>query len=74
MNINLLRVMAFRYALGRQTYVVSEMVRELISHWGEILEYQCLILRDIKEAISSGRAGSEYDVHQWERVLALEEK
>jgi hypothetical protein len=65
---------AFRYALGRKTYVVSSVVNEILKHWDEFpkgkKEIYC---REIKEAIKEKRAGMDCDVKQWKRVLEREE-
>ena len=65
--------MAFRYALGRSTYAVTELVDTLIDKWTEMpLEYQELIKHEIAAAIEAGNAGMEMDVEQWKKVLNLQ--
>ncbi len=65
--------MAFRYALGRMTYVVGEVSDTIIRKWPEISpKYRKLIQSEICEAIDSERAGWEMDVKAWERILKLE--
>lgn len=65
--------MAFRYALGRMTYVVGDMVQFLIENWHTINEdYKKLIQDEIKEAIEKDRAGMQMDVEQWQRILQLD--
>lgn len=64
--------MAFRYALGRMTYVVNEVADTLVDKWEEISpRYQKLIHKEIKQAIADKNAGMEMDVEQWEIVLKM---
>lgn len=69
-NHNIIMFSAFRYALGRQTYVVSEVVEYLLNHW-ETLEqkYRVLVIKEIYESIENGDAGMEIDIRQWCRLL-----
>ena len=64
---------AFRYALGRMSYCVHTVVNEIISNWitldrGDQMLYQ----KEIRKAISGGRAGMKMGVESWELVLELE--
>ena len=65
---------AFRYALGRRTYVVSEMVHEIISNWDRIrTQDKEIIKRDInahKELY--GDLGDTCDEEEWNKILELE--
>ena len=66
---------AFRYALGRRTYVVSEVVDELVFHWRELEpKYKKIICDEIKDAIDTGNAGMDCDIELWQKVLNLEKK
>lgn len=70
MDITSLRICAFRYALGRSTYIVSSVVDELIDHWDEFKGWERdMMCNDIKHAIEHGIAGMDMDVKQWQRVL-----
>ena len=63
---------AFRYALGRKTYVVIEVVDYMIENWGFIAPYKKeMIQREIKEAITNGSAGMDCDIKSWKRILEL---
>lgn len=63
---------ATRYALGRASYVVSDVVNFLLNNWNEISERnKNIILRDVKEAINQNLAGMECDVVQWSKILEL---
>lgn len=65
--------MAFRYALGRRTYVVQDIVETLIDKWDEIsLHYKKLIVKEINDAIETDNIGDEFDKAEWERILRLE--
>ena len=70
MNQDDLIVCAFRYCLGRSSYVVSDMVMYLRKHWKEICApYQTLIKKEIIESIERGRYGMEMDKSCWEKLL-----
>ena len=61
---------AFRYALGRQTYIVGIVAETL----GEYLEWlsessRVLMAREIREAIEKGHAGREGDTRSWHNLL-----
>lgn len=48
-----LPINAFRYALGRQTYVTAETSSWLISNWGNLTKNaRFVIARDLREAIA----------------------
>lgn len=63
---------AFRYCLGRKTYVVSDMVECLIEDWCELdKSMQVKIKLEIKSAILIDRAGMDMDIKEWEKILKL---
>ena len=63
-------VCAFRYCLGRSTYVVSEMCDHLLEHWAEICpQYQELIKKEIKDAIERGNCGMDIDCICWSSLV-----
>ncbi len=67
---NLMMIAAFRYCLGRKTYIVSACVDWLLQYWNEIDDQtKKLILEEIEEAIEKGCAGDRCDIDCWERVL-----
>jgi len=72
MDIKTLRLCAFRYALGRKTYIVHDMVVELEANWGRMKPYQHQIQEDIRMAIDTGQAGMGMDVKEWTKILMLE--
>ncbi|RYC70749.1 hypothetical protein [Spirosoma sordidisoli] len=62
---------AFRYCLGRMTYVVYDMAEYLINHADAIDDkHRALIISEIDAAIEKKQAGWDMDVKQWQRVKA----
>ena len=61
---------AFRYALGRRTGAVQDVIDSLKQNWHG-LDYftRDQIKREIREAIKLDQAGAECDVNNWNRVL-----
>lgn len=61
---------AFRYALGRQTYVVNETVEWMIANWATVSDKaKAVIRRDLKEATDEDlRLGGEIDKREWLRL------
>lgn len=73
-NQDILLFCAFRYALGRQTYVVGSICQIMKFNWDRIHETRrAMFKKEIREAIDKGRAGSKYDVEEWEKILMLED-
>jgi len=65
-----LLICAFRYCLGRCSYVVSDMADHLLNVWDTIVPfYQDLIKREIKNAIERNMAGTDMDVQTWQNLL-----
>lgn len=63
---------AFRYALGRQSYVVGVLVNTLIKNFRKInIHDRTRIANEIEKAINERLAGSKYDVVEWRRVMHL---
>lgn len=59
---------AFRYALGRQTYVVGSVCNELERQSEKLPdETKALIVREIGEAIGKKQAGAKADVERWKK-------
>lgn len=57
---------AFRYCLGRATYIVHDMVKHLKDHWNEIDHvYKNMIIKDIGRALDMNRFGHEMDKVEW---------
>jgi hypothetical protein len=66
---------AFRYALGRQTYIVSECCDWLKLYWVKMPEgWQKQIHDDILHAIEKGYVGHQCDINSWSEILKLKVK
>lgn len=80
---NLMIIAAFRYCLGRMTYIVSDCAEWVIANWDDWPESVKKIIRnDLEEAFKrddearlDGKEnkplGLDYDRNQWERVRNL---
>lgn len=68
-----LLICAFRYALGRRTYV-SSMLCEAITHaWPDLeVGHKLLFQREIRDAIERDMAGDACDVAGWQKLLELD--
>ena len=63
---------AFRYALGRKTYAVSDVVGALTSNWNEISRNtKEIIIKEILNASSKEGLGMDCDKQQWLSILQL---
>jgi len=65
---------AFRYALGRKTYAVGNIVDILIRHSEFInLCEKSKMISEIDRAIKEGRAGADCDMEDWNKLkIALQ--
>lgn len=72
-DFQLMHLSAFRYCLGRQTYIVKWFVDWLQENWSKS-SYQQKIKNEIQEALDRDMAGSVMDVKEWTRVLQWENK
>ena len=71
-NDQLILLSAFRYALGRRSYIVSTVIEELERNWDKLGEFQKSELkREIQDAIARNQAGEWIDIEHWEKVLEL---
>lgn len=70
-HLNLLIVSAFRYALGRKTYVVGSTVGIIHQHWKDLSEdTRDLLLREITEYKEKfGNLGHQCDEQEWLTVV-----
>ena len=68
-NDQLMTIAAFRYCLGRQSYIVGSCLDWLYATWDQIeTNTRFVIVRDTLEAIKTDRAGSEtIDKPGWEK-------
>lgn len=63
---------AFRYSLGRRTYMVGACREWLEAFWHLLPPaWQAQVHRHIREAIAAGCAGDPCDVMEWRKVLRL---
>lgn len=63
---------AFRYALGRRTYAVSDVVDAILKQWPAITDKTInMMKKEIEEAIDKGHAGDFCDVQEWRKILEL---
>jgi len=68
-------VCAFRYALGRRSYITGWISDEIIRCWDELsIKFQMIIQKEIEEAIKDEYAGEHIDVLSWKRILDLKIK
>ncbi len=72
-NQDILMVCAFRYALGRRTYVVGTIANIIKANWDTMhCSRRAFYKKEIKEAVDKGWAGSELiDVPEWKSILEL---
>ena len=67
---DLMVISAFRYSLGRASYVVGACVDWIITYWPKLQgNTRRLIVREIKEAFKKGAYGMEMDKKAWQMVL-----
>lgn len=72
-NQDILLFCAFRYALGRQTYVVGAIADIIKANWDHMPQSRRNLFRkEIEEAIEKGYAGSiNIDVPEWLSILHM---
>lgn len=61
---------AFRYCLGRASYVVTDCASYLIANWERLSPWcRTRIHQDIKRAFDANEYGHDDDRAEWQRVL-----
>jgi hypothetical protein len=66
LNGQIIIMSAHRYALGRQTYVVSSTIEWLKENWEHVSsQSRFVILRDTAVALLRNEAGGEMDYEHW---------
>ena len=66
----LVLIAAFRYALGRRTYIVEYVVDFIVNNWDELeTSDRNLIIKEILDAKDKGHVGHDCDWKSWQRVL-----
>lgn len=74
-SYNLMVLAAFRYCLGRRTYIVGSCVDWLTQWWDEIDEHtKKMILEETQECLDREWAGDACDIEEWEKLLKLKDK
>ena len=82
-EVDILFFCAFRYALGRMSYIVSDVAELIELHWTKLPEKtQTLIVKELGKAIREhennskedylgkfGRLGMEQDYRVWKRLF-----
>ena len=64
-------IAAFRYALGRKTYIVDHVASWIEAHAGQSRESDArLIIREIDEQARLGSLGMDMDEKRWRCVQA----
>ena len=67
-------IAAFRYALGRATYIVPYVVDFILRNWDELdMSDRDLIAKEILEARSQNNIGPDCDRKEWDRILKTAE-
>lgn len=70
-SVDRLSVWAVRYALGRMTYAVEDVVQTLIAERGNLTaKSKVAIIADIDTAEAEGRMGMDFDADAWRRLRA----
>ena len=65
---------AFRYALGRRTGAVTDVVDWLMQNWETLRTFTRNQIQDeIKDAFRIDRAGDHADIIQWQKILNIKE-
>jgi hypothetical protein len=60
---------AFRYSLGRRTYVVAETAKAIKMNVSRIQpKLRIKMIEEIEEAIRDGHAGMQMDIDEWRGV------
>jgi hypothetical protein len=71
-ELNILIFCAFRYALGRRSYIVGFVSEILQKHIGKIDSgNRELITKEINKAIEGGHAGMKCDIAEWNKLLQV---
>jgi len=65
-NLDLILISAFRYALGRRTYMPVVVADFIVKHLPETpTKLSTIIIREIDDAVDGGDAGDGCDVDTW---------
>lgn len=68
----LILIAAFRYALGRMSYMPSVVAETIIKQWNDFGAFDRSLFKDeIRFAIDTGTAGMKCDIDRWKQILEL---
>lgn len=71
-NLDVICFCAFRYALGRSTYIVKDVCDIFIDNISVLHNNTKEKMKEeIREALASDRAGMECDRREWEYLLEI---
>jgi len=63
---------SFRYALGRSTYAVSDVVEAITENWEDLSDkFKQQVKSEIRKAEMMKQAGMPMDSSEWQKVLKL---
>ena len=63
-------VASFRYALGRRTYIVSEVVENILKNWNNLSQNMKIKMKEeIKEVIENNTFGDQIDLENWKQIV-----
>lgn len=62
-------ICAFRYALGRKSFVVEQIVNDILANWDKISS-KSQFLEDIQIYMKLYGKNDDYDM-QWQRILDM---
>lgn len=67
-------ICAFRYALGRKTYIVSHVVEDIINNWDQLSDFfKEKVKKEIREHKEMfGNLGDDCDEEEWNKILNKE--
>jgi hypothetical protein len=65
---------AFRYCLGRQTYVISECVEYLVENWHRLSDNTRTQIKEILGDAGIQRLQGSIDSAEWAKVLEMVQK
>jgi hypothetical protein len=64
---------SFRYALGGQTYIVSEVVENILTNWQVLSQNAKNTMKaEMKEAIENHSIGHDIDKESWNKIIELQ--
>lgn len=69
-NLNTLIICSFRYALGRKTYIVSDICDLIMKYYSDLQPHIVdRICKEINQALETNNYGMEMDKDIWKELL-----